>query len=159
MQQIKWKRLIASIFICELAGITGAVFTIPSIPQWYGALAKPVLTPPAWVFSPVWTLLYALMGVALYLVWNTAGEKQKSRNTILVFGLQLALNVLWSIAFFGLHNILAALAVIGLLWLSIAATIALFYRISRPAGLILLPYLLWVSFAAYLNYMIWALNA
>jgi len=152
-----WK-IAASITIPLAAGAIGAFFTLPSISTWYSQLAKPALNPPNWVFGPVWTALYVLMGVAFYLAWKK-GFKGASRNTAIgVYGLQLALNTLWSVVFFGWHSPIAGLFVITLLWISIAATIAVFYRISKTASWILLPYLAWVSFASYLNYSIWILN-
>ena len=152
-------KLLAMIAISELAGIIGSVFTAPSIPTWYATLAKPTLNPPSWVFAPVWTTLFLLMGIAAYLVWTRPNVKPRQRNIALsVFGVQLALNTLWSILFFGLQNPLAAFVEIIFLWLAILATIALFRGISRPAAWLLVPYILWVSFAAYLNFSLWRLN-
>ena len=153
-------KLIAAILICEIAGLIGAVFTTPSIQGWYAALNKPDFTPPAWAFGPAWTTLYALMGIALYLVWKRrgAGASADANKALFFFGIQLALNVLWSILFFGMHSPLYGLACIIALWAAIALTMLSFYRISRKAALILVPYLLWVSFAAILNFYIWRLN-
>ncbi|MDE1828269.1 MAG: tryptophan-rich sensory protein, partial [Candidatus Micrarchaeota archaeon] len=123
--------LIASIVICELAGVAGSAFTIGSIPTWYAALAKPAFNPPGWLFGPVWTILYLLMGVAIYLVYES-GIKNKWRGwAISAFAIQLALNALWSIVFFGAHSLLGGMAVIVALWIAIAATMALFLRVSR----------------------------
>lgn len=143
---------------CELAGGIGALFTTPNIPTWYASLAKPSFTPPAWVFGPVWTLLYAMMGAALWLVRQAPAKKGAKRMAYAAFAVQLALNVLWSLAFFGLKSPAYGVAVIVLLWLAIAATIVLFWRFDRKAALLLLPYLAWVSFASLLNYSIFALN-
>ncbi len=148
-----WKRLIAAIAICELAGLIGSLFTFPSIPTWYAALSKPSFSPPNWVFGPVWVALYAMMGAGAYLVYRS-----KDRAPLRIFAAQLALNVIWSLVFFGMHSIAGALAVIALLWLLIAWTIISFYRVSRDAAYLLIPYLLWTSFAAVLNYYLWALN-
>jgi tryptophan-rich sensory protein len=134
------------------------VFTTPAITTWYATLVKPNFVPPNWVFGAVWTLLYLLMGIALYLVWEKGFEKKEVREAIAVFGIQLFLNLLWSVLFFGLQSPLYGLIEIVILWVVILANIILFYRISRPAGLLLVPYLFWTSFAAVLNYSIWILN-
>lgn len=158
-------KLVIAIVISELAGIVGSFFTIPSVPTWYAALAKPALNPPAWIFAPVWTILYLLMGVSLFLVWKQHSNILENvrmlriwKISIAAFSVQLFLNALWSIIFFGLHNPGLAFLGIVFLWLAILATIVLFYKISKRAAHLLLPYILWVSFAAYLNYAIWALN-
>lgn len=152
-----WK-LAASIAIPLVAGAVGSFFTLPSIASWYAQLAKPAFTPPSWVFGPAWTILYVLMGISFFLVWQR-GFKGADRNTAIgVYALQLALNVLWSIAFFGGHSPTAGLVVIALLWLSIAATMLVFWRISKTAAWLLLPYITWVSFASVLNYFVWILN-
>jgi len=151
-------KLVIAIGISEMAGIIGSVFTISAIPNWYAGLVKPALNPPAWVFGPAWTTLYALMGIAAFLVWRNGWEKKAVKTALGVFGIQLFLNAVWSIIFFGLHNPGWALVDIILLWLAIVWTIAVFYKISKPAAYLLLPYILWVSFAAYLNYSIWMLN-
>ena len=149
-------RLILAIVICELAGVIGSVFTAGSVSTWYVTLAKPVFNPPNWLFGPVWTLLYLLMGISLWLVWRS---KSKFKSiAILFFSIQLLLNILWSIIFFGLKSILGALIEIILLWALIIITIILFHRISKTAAWILLPYILWVTFAAILNFSIWLLN-
>lgn len=152
-------KLVASIAICEGAGILGTFFTTPAIPGWYAGLAKPDLAPPNWVFGPVWTTLFFLMGVALYLVWTHPTARAEDRNkALMLFGGQLLLNVLWSGVFFGLESPGWALLEIFVLWWSILVTIMAFRRVSRTAAWLLVPYILWVSFAAYLNYSIWALN-
>jgi len=155
-------KLIIAIIVCELAGIAGAIFTAPSISGWYAGLAKPALTPPAWVFGPVWTILFALMGISIFLVWKKHSNILENVRMLRVwrwgvafFILQLVLNVFWSIIFFGLRNPGAAFIEIIFLWLAIVLTIIAFYRVSRPAVYLLLPYILWVSFAGYLNYSIW----
>jgi tryptophan-rich sensory protein len=152
-------KLVAAVVISELIGISGSIFTLSSIPTWYVFLNKPALNPPSWIFAPVWTILYLFMGVAAYLVWIKPAVKSKQRNIALsAFGIQLILNALWSILFFGLHNPFAALIEIVVMWLAILATIVLFSKISRSAAWLLVPYILWVSFAAYLNFSIWQLN-
>lgn len=151
-------RIFTSISICELTGLMATPFTIAAIPTWYATLDKPALSPPNWIFGPVWTTLYALMGTAAFLVWEKGLDKKKVRGALRYFGIQLALNFLWSLLFFGLHSPFLALFDIALLWIVIIATIFKFYKISKPASYLLVPYLLWVTFASYLNYSIWILN-
>ena len=164
-------KLVIAIAVSEAAGVIGSVFTISTIPTWYAGLVKPALNPPAWVFGPAWTTLYALMGIAAFLIWReysklTLSEveglvpqrKRQIKVALGVFGIQLFLNAIWSIIFFGLHNSGWALVDITLLWFAIVWTMVVFYKISRPAAYLLIPYLLWVSFASYLNYSIWVLN-
>ncbi len=151
-------KAIASVVICELAGVLGSAFTAPSIPNWYASLAKPQLAPPNWVFAPVWTALFALMGIAAFLVWNKRREEKGVKIALAIFIIQLALNVLWSFIFFGLHSPGAAFIEIIFLWLAILATITSFAKISKPAAWLLLPYIAWAGFAAYLNWSIYALN-
>jgi tryptophan-rich sensory protein len=155
---VDWKKLIASIVVCQLAGLLGAIFTSSAIPTWYATLEKPPFVPPDWTFSVVWTFLYLLMGLALYNVWRKGWDHRDVRLAMGVFGIQLFLNFLWSVLFFGLRSPLLGMIEIVFLWFAIVATIWLFYRISRPAGVLLMPYLAWVSFAALLNYYIWLLN-
>ncbi len=151
-------KLIIAIVVSELAGIIGSVFTAPSIAGWYATLVKPILNPPAWVFGPVWTTLFALMGIAAFLVWKKGLDRRDEKIALGIFLGQLVLNTLWSIIFFGLHSPVGALIEIVFLWLAILATIIAFAKISKPAAWLLVPYILWVSFAAYLNYSIWMLN-
>lgn len=150
-------KLIVSILICELAGIAGSIFTAPAIPIWYAALKKPLFNPPSWVFTPVWTLLYFLMGIALYLVWKKSSQPGAKRS-LFTFAFQLLLNIVWSMIFFGTKDIYLAFIVIMLLWVWIGLTILRFKKISKPAVYLLIPYYLWVSFASYLNYSLWQLN-
>ena len=158
MHVAAWLKLAAAIIISELAGIVGSVFTVPAIPVWYAALAKPALNPPSWVFGPVWTTLFALMGIAAFLVWKKGLARRDVRIALGIFIGQLLLNALWSFIFFGLHSPGGALIEIIFLWLAILAALIAFARISRPAAWLLLPYLLWVTFAAYLNIAIFMLN-
>ncbi len=151
-------KLIITVVVSELAGVVGSLFTVSAIPTWYAGLVKPVLNPPSWIFGPVWTTLYALMGVVAFLVWRNGWEKKAVKRALGVFGIQLFLNAIWSIIFFGLHSPGWALVDIIALWLAIVCTIAVFYKISKPAAYLLLPYILWVSFASYLNCSIWMLN-
>ncbi len=153
---MKWKELILAIIICELAGIIGSAFTFESVQSWYSYLEKPDFNPPNWIFGPVWTSLYFMMGISVFLVF-VSGKEGSNRATLLFAG-QLVLNTLWSIAFFGMQSPFFGLIVISLLWISIVATIISFYPISKKAAYLLIPYILWVSFAAVLNYSIWMLN-
>lgn len=150
--------ILAFILICELAGIIGSFFTRPSIPGWYAGLVKPPFNPPNWVFAPVWTILYALMGLAAYLVYEKGLRRTDVRGALAVFAGQLLLNALWSIIFFGAHQILGAAILIVVLWAMILVTIWLFSRISKAAAYLLVPYILWVSFATVLNISLWVLN-
>lgn len=151
-------KLVLTVGVSELAGVIGAFFTAPSVKTWYVMLVKPALNPPAWVFGQVWTALYFLMGVALFLVWREGLSRKDVKIALALFVVQLALNVWWPIIFFGKYNPSAAFVEIIFLWCAIFATIIFFRRISRAAGLLLVPYILWVSFAAYLNYAVWMLN-
>jgi translocator protein len=137
-----------------LGGGVGRIFQPGA---WYDSLAKPTFNPPDWVFGPVWTLLYILMGVAAWLVWRRYGAR--ARGALTLFVAQLAFNVGWSAMFFGLRSPGLAFAWICVLWVLIVATVVAFWRLRRAAGALLLPYLVWVSFAAVLNYSIWQLNA
>lgn len=147
-----------AIVICELVGSIGSIFTAPAIPNWYSGLVRSPLNPPSWVFAPVWTTLFALMGLAAYLVWRHGWSASGVKAALVLFAVQLALNVLWSVLFFGLHNPGAALIEIFILLAAIVVTTIYFFRVSSTAGVLMLPYILWVSFALYLNYSVWALN-
>jgi len=151
-------RFVISIGICLAAGAIGSIFTIPSIPTWYASLQKPFFTPPSWLFGPAWAALFALMGIALYFVLENGFEKKETRIAAGIFGFQFLLNILWSGLFFGLHSPMLAFFGIIALWLSILATIIAFHRISKKAAWLLIPYICWVSFAAALNFAMFALN-
>ena len=150
-----WK-LIISILIPFLASAIGGFFTSTSVSTWYVSLIKPSFNPPSWVFGPVWTLLYLLMGIALYLIWVEKYKNKKPAFTI--FGIQMFLNALWSVLFFGLQKSLFAFIEIVFLWAAILATIIYFYRINKTSAYLLIPYILWVSFAAVLNFYLFILN-
>lgn len=150
--------LVGFVFVCFAAAAIGGSLTASSVGGWYQTLAKPALTPPDWVFGPVWTTLYLMMAVAAWLVWRRGGW-QSQRGPLVLFFIHLAINVAWSGVFFGLQSPGAGFAVIVLLWLAIVATAATFWRHSRAAALLLVPYLTWVSFASYLNLAIWRLNS
>jgi tryptophan-rich sensory protein len=146
-----WKSLLAWVALCFAASI-GGIFV--SVDGWYAGLAKPSWNPPGWVFGPVWTLLYALMAVAVWLVWRRVGW----RLPVYLFLAQWALNAVWTPLFFGMHRIGLALADITLLWVALAATLVAFWRVRPAAGMLLIPYLAWVSFAGVLNGTIWTMN-
>ena len=144
--------------MCLGAEVVGGLLTTPAIRSgWYGLLEKPVFQPPAWVFGPVWTMLYVLMAVSAWLVWEKADEKP-IKIPLVLFYVQLLLNVMWSGLFFGMGRPDLALAEILVLWTLIAVVTVLFFRVRRTAGLLLVPYLAWVSFAVVLNGFIWWLN-
>lgn len=145
--------LLVSIVVCQLAGIVPSILTANDVATWYPTLQKPAFTPPGWVFGPVWTTLYLLMGIALYLVW-----RRGSRIALALFGVQLALNAAWTLIFFGMRWPAGGLAVIIVLLVVIGATMVAFARIDRRATLLLVPYALWVGFATVLNYELWRLN-
>ncbi|MGB0578736.1 MAG: TspO/MBR family protein [Limisphaerales bacterium] len=146
--------LIGWLVICFAASAIGAFF-MPG--EWYAQLNKPEWNPPGWLFGPVWTLLYAMMAVAAWLVWKQGGFAGQRRPLELFLG-QLSLNAAWSPLFFGLREPGIAFAEIVILWLAIVGTITAFYRVNRTAAGLLLPYLAWVTFAAVLNFTLWRLN-
>jgi benzodiazapine receptor len=149
--------LVVFIAICFAAASIGSLVTTPQIPGWYAELAKPTWNPPNWIFGPVWSCLYLMMAVAAWLVWRHAGFAG-ARGPLTLFAIQLALNSLWSVLFFGIQNPAAAAVEIILLWATILATLIAFWNRSKWAGGLLVPYLAWVSFAAVLNFTIWRLN-
>jgi len=146
------------VVLCVTVGYLSGLVTRESILTWYVTLNKPSFNPPNWVFAPVWTLLYIMMGVAAGMIWTSNSDEQTTKKALGFFAIQLGLNALWSYLFFGLHNPLLALIEIILLWLMIFETYNMFKKINKTAGLLLLPYLAWVSFAAILNASIWWLN-
>ena len=157
MKSIDILKLAMSIVLCQLAGVAGSLFTTPAIPTWYKTLKKPFFTPPDWIFGPVWISLFILMGISLFMVWREQ-EHPGFKLTLIFFLIQLIFNILWSAAFFGFRSPLLGLVDIALLWVAILLTIQHFLRVSRMAGLLLFPYILWVSFAAVLNFYLWTLN-
>jgi len=149
--------MVASIVLCFGVAGVGSVATSRSVSTWYVALAKPSWTPPGWLFGPVWSALYLMMGVAAWLVWRRAGFSG-ARLALGLFAAQLVLNAAWSWLFFGFRMPGLAFGELIVLWCAIVATLAAFWRTTAPAGLLMLPYLLWTSFAACLNFAIWRLN-
>ncbi len=147
--------LMGLIILTLLVGASGTPFTEAAIPTWYAGLVKPDFNPPNWLFAPVWTTLYVLMAVAAWRVWKITGIRSPA---MIAWFVQLALNAIWTPLFFGAHLLLPALIELGLMWAAIAVTLVLFWRKDRIAGLLMLPYLAWVSFAFALNLEIWRLN-
>lgn len=181
MNTKNWLVLLGCIALCHMAGVVGSVFTTSTVGSWYAELARPALAPPGWVIGLVWMGIFTLMGISLFLVvknrfevnqdflsqeegtWNRYSERLwtgdwRVGNIIAVFVVQLILNALWSVVFFGMMRPDIAFFELLALWFSILYTIANFFRVSRVAAWLLLPYLLWVSFAGYLNFEIWMLN-
>jgi tryptophan-rich sensory protein len=143
---------------CEVVGLLAGWVTQTSVTTWYPTLTKPGFTPPNWLFAPVWTVLYAMMGVAAALVWDRGWERPAVRQALWLFGGQLALNAGWSFAFFGAQSPTLGLIVIFALWGLLALTMERFFRLRAAAGWLMVPYLLWVSYALALNAAIWWLN-
>jgi tryptophan-rich sensory protein len=151
-------KFIVALVACQLAGLVGYFFTTRSLETWYQNINRPGYAPPDGIFAPVWIMLYALMGIAGFLVWRRGLQYPGVKEGLLAFLVQLTLNACWSIAFFGFRSPLAGLIVIIVLWIEILITIIYFFRVDRTAGLLILPYIAWVSFAAVLNYGFFALN-
>jgi len=153
-----WFALAGFAIVVMGAGRLSSIATQERIPTWYAGLAKPSFNPPNWLFAPVWTLLFAMMAVAAWLVWRTDAEPRARQTALSAFWIQLALNVAWTLIFFGARDPGWASIEILLLLAAIAETIRRFFPISRPAAALLVPYLLWVSFATILSFSIWRLN-
>jgi translocator protein len=158
LPRINYFKLLASVLLCQFAGAVGSVFTASSLADWYTLLEKPVFSPPSWVFFPVWTLLYILMGISLYIVWEKGPQDREVKFGLIIFSIQLVLNSLWSFLFFGLRSPYYGFVEIIFLWFAIFLTIVQFRKISKTASYLLVPYIIWVSFAALLNYYLWTLN-
>ena len=151
-------KLIFSVSVCLLTGFLGSFATMDSVTTWYAGLSQPSFTPPDWSFGVVWSILYVMMGISAFLIWNNGINKKQVNVALGLFIIQLALNGLWTPIFFGLHMMALALVEIVLLWIAILITILAFWRISKPATFLLLPYILWVSFAVVLNAALCFLN-
>jgi tryptophan-rich sensory protein len=151
-------RLILSIIVCQMAGIIGSALTAGSLKDWYSTLVTPSFTPPGSTIGLIWIILFTLMGVSLFLVWREVPENPAARTALFFFAAQLIVNVLWNVAFFSLRSPASGLMVIAVLWILILITIVKFWPINKTAALLLVPYIIWVSVAAYLNYSIWRLN-
>jgi translocator protein len=152
-------KTIVSVVVCFLVvGLVGTSSSYANAKDWYNALNRQTFTPPDWLFAPVWTVLYVMMGVAASLVWQRGLGSAGVKVALAAFAIQLILNAIWSPLFFGMHSLALALMDIAALWLAIIVTIILFWHVSRPASLLLVPYILWVTFAAFLNFRIWQMN-
>ena len=151
------KRFLISIAIPLITGGLSALITSGNM-DLYSQINQPPLAPPSWVFPVVWTILYSLMGISLYLVWNSNASYSDKRRAYIFFGAQLFLNFIWSPIFFGMQQFLLAFIVLIFMWIFTLGMILSFYKISKPAGLLQIPYLLWLTFAGYLNFAIYLLN-
>jgi len=151
-------KLLISLMIPQIAGAAGAFFTVTDEGSWYQQINRPSWNPPGYIFGPVWTTLYILMGIGLYLVWKSDAAPALKRRAITLWGIQMVLNAAWSILFFGMHLIGVALADLILMWVAILLTIFAFARINKTAAWLLVPYISWVSFAGILNATIWVMN-
>ena len=154
----KFLKYILSVAVCLLAGGLGTIFTVSAIPTWYAALNKPFFSPPNYLFGPVWTLLYVLMGISVGIIWQKGIKSKKVKDAVCVFIIQLGLNAIWSPVFFGARNLFLALIIIILMWIYILKTILAFRKIDNIASYLLYPYIAWVSFATLLNFAVWLLN-
>lgn len=155
----KTSKTIVAALISLVLGSLGGLVTTPAIPTWYAYLNKPFFSPPNWLFGPVWSVLYLLIGVSFALIWNKykRGDK-KSTNAMKLFGIQFLLNLIWSPVFFGLKNLFLAFIIIALMWYFLFKTIKAFAKIEKKASYLLYPYLAWISFASLLNFSVWILN-
>jgi len=149
--------LVLFVALCLGIGALGASVTATSVDTWYAGLVKPSFNPPDEVFGPVWTVLYILMGVAAWRVWRSA-DSDTTRGPLTLFALQLAINLGWTVVFFGLHKIASAVATIVVLDVAVLVTMLAFRAVDRVAALLMLPYVAWVAFATVLNVAIWRLN-
>lgn len=155
----KTTKILVMIVTCVVIGYISGLVTRDSVTTWYPTLVKPVFNPPNWIFAPMWTTLYVLMGIAAGLVWDKIEvQKETVKKGLLYFAIQLGLNALWSVLFFGLQNPMLALIEIVLLWLMIYETFVQFNKVNKIAGYLFIPYILWVTFALVLNASIWWLN-
>jgi tryptophan-rich sensory protein len=161
MKKINWKRLIIALVLPQLAGFLGSLATTQAISTWYVTLNRPSFAPPNWLFAPVWTLLFILMGIAFYLIWEKSvdqSQKKLKDQAIKLFLIQLVFNTLWSIIFFGQQLLFVAFVEIIILWILILLTILKFKKIKPLSAYLMIPYLLWVSFASVLNLAFALLN-
>lgn len=158
MKKIDLLKVAGFVLLCQLAGVIGTFFTFSAIPEWYAYLNKPSFSPPNYLFGPVWTTLYTLMGISAYLVYKKGTKKKNTKEALNIFWIQLALNSLWSIIFFGMKNPTLAFIEIIIMWIAILITIIKFYPISKTSAYCLVPYIIWVSFALVLNFSIVTLN-
>ncbi|MDF1826183.1 MAG: tryptophan-rich sensory protein [Verrucomicrobiales bacterium] len=153
-----WLKILLCVIAISVSGAAGAIWTGSSLKDWYALLEKPPGVPPGWIFGPVWTILYLMMGVSLALFWHEAESGPEKRTALIWFFGQLVLNLAWTPVFFGMHQIGVALLVIAVLLVTILITLILFRRGHKPAGRLLIPYAIWVGYATYLNAGYWVLN-
>jgi translocator protein len=151
-------KLVISIIACFAAAGIGSLFTLKAIPNWYAGLKKPSYTPPNWAFGPVWTTLYLLMGISVFLVWQKGLATNGALLAFILFWIQLLVNAIWSIVFFGIKSKGGGVIAIIVLWFLIMVTMIASFRVSGWAGALLIPYIVWVSIASYLNIGTWLLN-
>ncbi|MBI2909144.1 MAG: tryptophan-rich sensory protein [Chloroflexi bacterium] len=157
-KSVSVQKLVVSILVCLFVGFIGSFLTSPSMSTWYATLIEPPFTPPGGVFGPVWSTLFALMGVSVYLVWHEGLENKGVKPALSLFVLLLLLNIAWSVLFFGSQSPFSAFIGVIVLWVVVALSVRSFLGISRPAGLLLVPYLLWVTFTVFLTFSVWQLN-
>lgn len=151
--------VVIGVLICLAAGLLGSMVTMPAVESmWFIDLNKPVFQPPNWLFAPVWTILYILMGVAAGIVYVEGKNKMEGKTALILFAVQLVLNILWSFMFFGVHTLLGASVNIVLLWGTLLATIIYFFKLNRAAGWMMIPYILWVTFATILTITLFVMN-
>jgi len=153
-----WAKIIIGILVCNTVGLLASMVTLPAISGWYAELNKPFFNPPNWLFGPVWSILYTLMGISAAAIWNSGFERPKVKHALSIFGIQLMLNGIWSFLFFGFQNPLLAFIEIIILLIVIIFTIIRFKEIKPWASWLLVPYALWVLFASALNFSIYLLN-
>jgi len=158
MEKNELSPLILSIIICQMVGVIGSIFTAGSVTSWYPTLVKPSFSPPGFYIGLIWIVLFTLMGISLFLIWRETPSNLAARIALYFFAAQLIVNVLWSVAFFGMRSPISGLVVIAFLWVLILIMTIKFWPINRTAALLLIPYIVWVSIAAYLNFSIWRLN-
>jgi benzodiazapine receptor len=156
---LSYPKLAAAILLCVIVGSIGSLVTITGPGSWYSTLQKPYFAPPNWLFAPMWIMLFVLMGIALYLVWESGTERREVKAALGIFGVQFFLNVIWSFLFFGLKSPLLGFVDIILLWVMIVATIWIFFRVRKSAAYFLIPYIAWVTLASALNGAIYFMNA
>jgi translocator protein len=159
MKARRYLILLGFILVCNAAGSIGSIATYPNIAGWYASLQKPFFTPPNWLFGPVWTTLFTLMGISLFIIWEKTGLRKKGRAAFRAFLLQMGLNVLWSFLFFGLRSPLYGLICIIPMWLAILYMIIQYWKIDRRAAWMMVPYIAWVTVATALNFSVLLLNA
>lgn len=158
MTKINWPKLFGSLVLTYSASWLGSYFTRPQIATWYSGLKKTAITPPSWVFAPVWTILFLMMALAFYLIWNENNKRGSRKKARLIFYIQLAFNILWTLVFFNLHRVGLAIICIVILIVVITYCLTIFYKLNKTAGWLMLPYLIWTCYAALINISIFFAN-